>query len=170
MAKTKKTEDVRCQRKVRNFLLKPSFQLRYGFYFLGIGAFCGLSIHWLIYRDIRDAVVDYYLTKSDKNIIEWLDPTIVSLSHTHLVFMLIFTLVCFAFGIYITHRVVGPVVAIKRQIENLRQGNYKVRVSLRAGDELKEIAEQLNMLAEELQDKNRETASEESSVKLKKAS
>jgi signal transduction histidine kinase len=49
-----------------------------------------------------------------------------------------------------SHRIFGPVVPIRRQLLNLREGNYGGKVTLRRYDEFKEIAEDLNQLSSKL--------------------
>lgn len=53
-----------------------------------------------------------------------------------------------------SHRVSGPMVAISRLVENLIQGHYDQRVTLRQSDEFHQLAHRLNELAEALEKKN----------------
>jgi len=56
-----------------------------------------------------------------------------------------------------THRIIGPTVALKRHIRALKDGLYSHRVHLRKHDELKDMAADLNELAEILEQyQNRE--------------
>lgn len=66
---------------------------------------------------------------------------------------------CFSFGMWLmlSHRLFGPTVPIRRHIARLRAGDYGSRIKLRKRDEFKIIAEELNLLAETLQE--RETIS-----------
>ena len=50
-----------------------------------------------------------------------------------------------------THRIIGPTVALKRHIKALKDGLYSHRVQLRKHDELKDMAADLNELAEILE-------------------
>ena len=54
-------------------------------------------------------------------------------------------------SIYYTHRFVGPTVAFKRHIVALRKGEYGSRVVLRKTDAFADMAEELNMLAADLE-------------------
>ncbi len=49
-----------------------------------------------------------------------------------------------------SNRIFGPIVPIRRQIERLTKGDYEFRIQLRRHDELKEVADDLNRLAEVL--------------------
>jgi hypothetical protein len=55
-----------------------------------------------------------------------------------------------AIGILESHRTAGAAYAIRRSIEQLREGQAGVRVRLRRGDHLQELATALNQLAESL--------------------
>jgi len=88
-----------------------------------------------------------------------IDPEITRLFETGLVpvFALIaFTMILMAVLVMFlmvrsSHRFYGPLVPIQRHIANLTNGNFKSRLVLREGDELQELRESLNKLAEALQ-------------------
>lgn len=53
-----------------------------------------------------------------------------------------------------SHRVFGPTVPIQRQLGKLIEGSYDGEIKLRKNDELKDIAESLNILTRTLQQKD----------------
>jgi hypothetical protein len=55
-----------------------------------------------------------------------------------------------AIGVLESHRTAGAAYAIRRSIEQLREGGTGVRVHLRRGDHLQDLAAALNQLAESL--------------------
>ena len=55
-----------------------------------------------------------------------------------------------AVSIFITHKIAGPLYRLKKSISEITEGNLDVKVKLRKGDDLKDLAEHFNMLAEEL--------------------
>ena len=57
---------------------------------------------------------------------------------------------CLGLWIVFSHRIFGPTVPIRRHIQNLISGKYDSRIHLRWGDEFKDIAKDLNHLAEAL--------------------
>jgi methyl-accepting chemotaxis protein len=59
--------------------------------------------------------------------------------------------ILFFFGLIITHRMVGPVMVIRRKMEELSEGNFGVRVHLRKGDEFNDLAASFNSMAEKLE-------------------
>lgn len=52
--------------------------------------------------------------------------------------------------LFITHKVAGPLFRLKRDISQVVEGDLNVVVRLRRGDDLKDLAEKVNLLIEEL--------------------
>jgi len=68
---------------------------------------------------------------------------------------LCFALLGAALGTYLSHRIYGPMVPIGAHIKRLIAGDYSGRIHLRSGDEFKDIARDLNVLVDRLnQNKN----------------
>ena len=55
-----------------------------------------------------------------------------------------------AASIYVTHRIAGPVFRFKRDLLEVCAGNLDISFRLRKGDDLKDLAESLNMVISEL--------------------
>jgi len=62
---------------------------------------------------------------------------------------------CFVWWIIFSHRIYGPIIPIRRHIQSLVDGNYSSHISMRAGDHLKEVVDDLNRLAEVLENKSK---------------
>ncbi|MCX6112389.1 MAG: HAMP domain-containing protein [Proteobacteria bacterium] len=71
--------------------------------------------------------------------------------------VLIFLVMCVLFflGIILTHKIMGPVLVLKRKMQDVAEGRYSARVYLRKGDELKDLAVAFNSMAKTLQEKSR---------------
>ena len=54
------------------------------------------------------------------------------------------------FGIRLSHKVAGPLVRIRAALADMAQGRFDIRITLRKGDALTELAEDINRLAESL--------------------
>lgn len=54
------------------------------------------------------------------------------------------------YSLYLTHRTAGPIYRFEQSAKELRQGNLGLRIRLREGDDLKELAEALNASLENL--------------------
>jgi HAMP domain-containing protein len=77
--------------------------------------------------------------------------TIISL----VVFFVSLTGAWVAFTLWRTHKVAGPVVKITRFIHEVAAGNFSHRITLRTGDELQALASALNVMTENLEERER---------------
>ena len=59
-------------------------------------------------------------------------------------------------GIVLSHRIVGPAYRLVQTMRDLEKGNFDIRARLRQGDGLKDVATELNELAEALSDRKRQ--------------
>jgi methyl-accepting chemotaxis protein len=55
-----------------------------------------------------------------------------------------------ALSIFISHKIAGPLHRLKKSLSLITEGNLDVKVKLRKGDDLKDLAEHVNILVEEL--------------------
>lgn len=55
-----------------------------------------------------------------------------------------------AISIFVTHKIAGPLYRLKKSLSLITQGNLDVKITLRKGDDLKDLAEHVNMLVDEL--------------------
>ena len=62
-------------------------------------------------------------------------------------------------GIVVTHRVAGPIYKMKKQLRDLRKGNYDVPAPLRKGDELVDFFEEFRRMVGELRRRQEEEIS-----------
>ncbi len=142
----------RDRRRVRNFLITPRVQYRYGLYFFGVaGIAAALTQLLLIYAFQR--IMGQAMLHTSIDPLELAAAVGQPLRSLGIWMALLFPLlavVCGAFAIWLTHRFVGPQVAIQRHIERLKAGDYTHTCSLRTHDELKGVARALNELTEAL--------------------
>ena len=64
-----------------------------------------------------------------------------------------------------THRVLGPIVVLRKHLESLKRGDYASRVRLRSGHPLSGVAADLNDLSEILQGATHEESAESQAQK-----
>jgi methyl-accepting chemotaxis protein len=140
------------RRSLKNFMVRPRQQLRYS---LALVTGCCLSV--ILFLMI--VVFQMKQTINTLSLAYRLDPEIVvsvqgALSSAVYVALLLAAGViglAFIVGIRLSHRIYGPLVSINRFIEELAGGNYKSRMTLRKDDDLIEIRDSLNNLAESLE-------------------
>lgn len=70
-----------------------------------------------------------------------------------LIFFIVFLISIFFIVFRLTHRYYGPLVSIERFVEDMTEGNYRSRVSIRSKDELQDLVTKLNNLADVLESK-----------------
>jgi methyl-accepting chemotaxis protein len=51
-------------------------------------------------------------------------------------------------SIFVTHKIAGPLYRLKKSVSLIAQGNLDVKVKLRKRDDLKDLAEHVNMLVD----------------------
>lgn len=69
------------------------------------------------------------------------------------IFVLFLIVLNFLVGLKISHSLSGPMVPIKRHIQELKAGNFSSRIHLRKGDFYQDLADELNELAKKLGEK-----------------
>lgn len=98
-----------------------------------------------VYLAVRLTLSSFELTR---------DPLIISLLSsvcwTIVLELLVIGPVVVWWGIRLTHRVAGPLVRIHAALSRMADGRFDEHVTLRAGDELQELAAVINRLAETL--------------------
>lgn len=139
--------------KRRTFLVRPKMQLKIILSMVIIATLMTSFIAFLTYisleRNEEFALASNEVFESYK-------------SHLRIVMVSLFGLVITSslammlFGIYITQKIAGPLVPIGKFIDQLKEGNYEVAdIGLRKGDELVELANQLNDLKNTLKQRHK---------------
>lgn len=145
----------RKQRKLRNILVTPKFQLKLSLYYIASGlVIIGVMIG-LIYDRLmkaRDLMNNSPLMSFD--IQTQVNELMFEVVEISLLGFLGFIIFSFIFALVISHRIAGPVVAITAYIEQLKQGNYDYNRNLRPNDELTEIMDGLQELSAVLKQKS----------------
>jgi len=143
------------QRKNTNVVVDPAAQLRLSIPFFVLLISTVVSV-LLIYRQIN-FLVDSTITSVptvDLNLVEQLQLFSTNILVISVGSLTTIGLLCFVLWIIFSHRIFGPAVALSKQIRELRDGNYDARVTLRKRDEFKQLAKDLNELAEVLKAKS----------------
>ena len=144
------------QRRLRNFLLDPSRQLRSAGYFVGLylaySAFLSAVFLHVTFEQHR-FVMDYLGQGEEASFFDMFqNPIIVSGLLEVAVVFLFFLAIAMTLTVVFSHRVFGPLIPIKRQLEAMRSGDYSSRIVLRRHDELRDVAEAINQLTAQLEE------------------
>ena len=125
--------------------INPRFQLRYCYILITCGLGFSMIAGVFSYTFLRFVVIDL-IGNNQKLLDQFLTPFLL----TFAVVSLTFTGILFVVGMHLSHRIVGPVHAFKKFVENFIEGNiYKLR--LRRGDELPELEELADRISTELE-------------------
>jgi len=144
------------RRRIRNLVQEPSVQYRYALYFFGFAVVAAVINQMFMVRAFRGILSQTLLgTNIDPVTLQaTVGAPLQSLAFRMTLMYPIVGMACAAFAIWITHKFVGPQVALRRHIGRLREGDYGAECRLRPDDELKSVAEALNELARELERKH----------------
>ena len=148
----------RYRRRVVNLLLQPFVQLRVGLANVTISLiFVCLLGGYAYTKLVHFADVVVTLTQADKEIFQLLSGYLSNVAWTTVIGAVVFILVTLFLDVWLTHKMVGPTVAFRRHIKELMEGNFQAKTSLRRGDAFTEVADDLNLLSEKLQQYVRKT-------------
>ena len=142
-------------RKLSRLLIEPFKQIRFGVYIILICiGFVGASA-WLFmstWSEQYQHVMDLFANMDEEAKTAFLRDDIFHSNILKLIaFFVVFLVVMFLTIFNLTHRYYGPLVSIGRFLDQMVEGDYTARVSIRKKDELQDVARKLNTLAESLE-------------------
>jgi len=141
------------RRKARNFLLKPGIQLRLPLYVLLL-SFTFVLLAMLFGNLYFEQTYITLLQTTNQS--EYVQRVLARQTQEfRLLAMLLlsgYVLLVIVVTVVYTHRLIGPAIPMLRHVRALQEGRYTHRLNLRRHDTFIELAEELNRLAETLQD------------------
>ena len=133
-------------------LVRPRQQFRYAFVLVAGG---------VLAQSLVIGAMAYFMSNTIHGVVDahHVDPEVAeTITHAIMLSLSLLMVVAAAFafvavlvGVKLSHRIYGPMVAFNRHIESLKAGYYNVRMNLRRTDDLKELRDALNGLAEALE-------------------
>lgn len=144
----------RNDRKLKNLLIAPRFQFKLSLYYIFSGLVIITVMIGLIYQ--RLLVVQNIMndvTQMGVSMIGQVNEIMFEIVQISLGGFSAFIIFSFVFALVISHRIAGPVVAIKAFIDELKKGNYDYSRRLRPRDELGDVMDALHELAPILKEK-----------------
>lgn len=142
------------QRKMTNAIWQPVLQFKLLFYMLGSTAVVACLLAAFLYYAFSDLIGAIGAGNTAQGY--YADMIEIQLVHLFrycgvlfILYILLLATVCVAY----THKLIGPLRPLERQIDALLEGNYDARVQLRKGDIdlMNNYADKLNTLAADLQ-------------------
>lgn len=123
------------------------FQLRDALWLTFIGVFCFALMGFLLYLALNratdlssDPVIAKELmskTFSPRRILSYFEVSVP---------LFVFSAFLMSIGIVASHRIAGPIFAIKRHMNRVRMGELRTQLNLRRNDELQDVAAALNRM------------------------
>lgn len=146
------------RRKISNLVQNPRVQYRYVLYFFGFAVAAAVVNQMFMVHAFRGILLQTLLgTNIDSAALQAaVGAPLQALALRMTLLYPILGTACAAFAIWVTHKFVGPQVALRKHIRRLQEGDYAAVCRLRTGDELEPVAEALNELARELERKQNE--------------
>jgi len=139
----------------RTFLIDRKFQLKYTMIIVLVGVVVSALLGYFIYRlnmENRDLLgIDAEMMTHVQQIDSYTMYYLVG-------FVVIMALVLFIWGIFITHRVAGPIFIISRYLHQLGEGDVPQTRPLRKGDELKGFFDTFSEMLNAMKQRNVEEA------------
>lgn len=147
---------IKSQRKTK--WIDPDFQKRYTLVLVGsaITVSLFLLITFWIHSDlILKVLIESGLIQKGE-IFEFIENQLVSLLISVLSVVIIFCLFLAYISIQLSHRIAGPMFALKRSLEKISEGQYEeARLSFRENDEFQDLAEIVSRVAGDLEKKSK---------------
>ncbi len=151
MENTPTPEGSRNQRSMKNILLRPDFQLKYSFYFVGMTLVMMGAVFLLFLLSLEDMISTLAIVyRIEPEVIGAIQQSLKTATFTTITVAVLFGVISVSLGIILTHRLVGPMVPIRRLIRQLNDGEYGVQGRLRTKDDYQEVMNELNQLSKTL--------------------
>ena len=143
------------KRNLKSTLIEPFKQIKFGLYIFGISiAFVSVCAYLFVnaFHEQYEHVMGLF-NVVDPNLRWDLVLNDVFKTNAIRVGILLTGYIAVLFGIIfrLTHRYYGPLISINRFVEQIGAGDYTKRVKIRERDELHDLVEQLNAMADTLE-------------------
>ena len=143
------------RRQIKNFVVKPRYQLKFVTWFV-TGGFVTMVVTVGL-MNYRLQQIDHLLNSDGAMSVAGHIPiydALTDITSFALAGFVLFVVYACYLAILINHRVGGPMIALIAHIDEIRNGNYDYQRKLRKKDELKPVHEALMNLSRSLKQKN----------------
>lgn len=145
-------------RSLSRLLVEPFKQIKFGIYVMMLSLTfitCSGVLFWTAFMEQYQQLAEIFGVVDENSLWE-LQFNSVFQSNIYKIcfFFLSFLILTYGAVFKLTHRYYGPLVAIYRFLDQMEQGVYSSRVTIRKNDELVELVQKLNSLADKLEKEN----------------
>ncbi len=72
---------------------------------------------------------------------------------TNLIVLLILLIATVLVTLYVSHKIAGPLYSLRKNLESIGEGNLNLKIQFRKGDQLKDLASQINQMTKNLNER-----------------
>ena len=137
------------RRSVRAYLVEPFQQIRFGLHVALVSVAFVIALGWLIasaFYEQYQQVIDLFQVADSAALVQndlfFRNGGVIALTLVMFVITMLFVVV------RRTHRMYGPIASIMRFVNEMKRGNYAVRIHVREKDDFQALVGRLNELAE----------------------
>jgi len=134
--------------------IDPSFQRRYAILLISIVLLVStvlIGTFWFHSEQVLNTLTNAGVLKQH-SLYLLIEKQMHSLLLSVVIVVALFSIFVFVMANFLSHRIVGPMFAIKRSIENIGSGQFsEARVKLRSDDEFQDVAQMLNQMADRME-------------------
>lgn len=134
----------RKNRRLSNLLLNRKFQLKYCFMLVGVSSIISVALGWFLVQQMRE---NSRMLQLEAELDEAFQAQLAAADAQNVLVMVgafvLFNVALFFLGVFITHRMAGPIFVFRRYLLALSEGRVPVIRQLRKGDEFHELHEAL---------------------------
>jgi methyl-accepting chemotaxis protein len=136
----------------RNYFIEKSFQARFILKFCILVVFAGLlTIAALYIMGLGSTTVSIVNSRVVvKSTADFLLPVLIQ---TLLVVMVLAGAATILVTLFVSHQIAGPLYRLRKAMEQLSEGDFKVEIKLRSNDQLKELVDTFNTMVRKLKAK-----------------
>lgn len=149
------TREGKNARSIKNFILDPLLQFRFGAYMIAIIFLFFGTVALFTYYTLNEFInLLIILSEVPQSMQQYLNETSFTFVVGLIVILLLFSFFSLVFIVVQTHRIVGAGYAIRRHIrEHLLKNDFDTKLVLRKKDYFKDIADVLNEFSSRMKDR-----------------
>ena len=146
----------KASRSIKNYALQPLLQVRLGLYSILLSFSFAIIIAGILYFNLaKFSAIIVQLTGVEDEVNDLLAQYIAPAKFQVLLALVAYVVVNIIVTILFTHKLIGPTIAFRRHIRMIADGKYSYRTNLRKGDAFSEVADDLNNLSAQLEQKTK---------------
>lgn len=138
--------------KRKTFLINPRFQIKFSLYVAILFALSTAIYPYLIYELYSEVALS--LKPQFPNASSAFIKKREGLMLTLCIWQLSLTFLIFLVGIFLSHKIAGPLFKLRKFLKNLGENQSNDKLYFRDGDYFKEVAEDYNKMIQVLEDKS----------------